>query len=254
MASLEGKVIALTGAASGMGEATAHLLAARGAKISLADVQGDALAAVRDAILAKHPKAEVMITTVDVRSWEQVEAWITATVAKWGTLNGAANLAGVIPRNSSLTTIADQDFDDWDFVMGVNTVGMMHCLKAQTRVIADNGSIVNASSIAGMTGRPKNAVYAASKHAVTGLTRSVAKEFGVRGIRVNAFNPGWIDTPMSRNAAKISTENDPSEAFLSALRRAGRPEEVAQLVAFLLSDESTYISGANIPIDGGWNC
>ncbi|CAK7211821.1 putative secondary metabolism biosynthetic enzyme [Sporothrix eucalyptigena] len=254
MASLEGKVIALTGAASGMGEATAHLLAARGAKISLADVQGDALAAVRDAILAKHPKAEVMITTVDVRSWEQVEAWITATVAKWGTLNGAANLAGVIPRNSSLTTIADQDFDDWDFVMGVNTVGVMHCLKAQTRVIADNGSIVNASSIAGMTGRPKNAVYAASKHAVTGLTRSVAKEFGVRGIRVNAFNPGWIDTPMSRNAAKISTENDPSEAFLSALRRAGRPEEVAQLVAFLLSDESTYISGANIPIDGGWNC
>lgn len=187
--SLQGKVIALTGAASGMGEATAHLLAARGAKISLADVQEAALNGVRDAILKETPDAEVLVAVVDVRQWEPVQQWIQATVAKWGKLDGAANLAGVIPRNSSLTTIADQDFADWDFVMGVNAVGVMHCMKAQTQVIADGGSIVNASSIAGMTGRPKNAVYAASKHAVTGLTRSVAKEFGERGIRVNAFCP-----------------------------------------------------------------
>lgn len=189
MTSLQGKVIAVTGAASGMGEATAHLLAARGAKISLADVQEEALKRVQAAILAEQKDAEVLVTTVDVRNWDQVDSWIQATVARWGRLDGAANLAGVISKYASVNTIADQDFADWDFVMGVNTVGMMHCLKAQTRVIADGGSLVNASSLLGMTGGAKNAVYTASKHAVTGLTRAVAKEFGERGIRVNAINP-----------------------------------------------------------------
>ena len=184
-----GKVIAVTGAASGIGLATAHLLASRGAKLSLADLQEDALQKAKASIEQKQPGAEVMVAAVDVRRHEQVDGWVAATVERFGRLDGAANLAGVIPPSIGLVEIKDQDLAEWDFVMGVNSTGVMHCLRAQLAVMADGGAVVNASSIAGTTGRANNASYAASKHAVLGMTRSAAKEVGVRGIRVNAICP-----------------------------------------------------------------
>jgi NAD(P)-dependent dehydrogenase (short-subunit alcohol dehydrogenase family) len=183
------KVIAITGAASGIALATAKLLAKRGAKLSLADIQVAALEKAKAEIEAETPGAEVLISVVDVSKYDQVDAWTKATIQKFGKLTGAANLAGVIPKSIGVTPLSEQSFDDWEFVMGVNSTGVMHCLRSQLGAIADGGSIVNASSIAGTTGRANNAAYSASKHAVLGLTRSAAKEVGVRGVRVNAICP-----------------------------------------------------------------
>ncbi|CAK7244836.1 MAG: hypothetical protein STHCBS139747_006384 [Sporothrix thermara] len=260
---LQGKVIAVTGAASGIGLAFAQLAAARGARLSLADVSQAGLDKVLAELQAVAGEDNVLAQAVDVRKMDQVQAWTDATMAKFGRLDGAANMAGVIPKDIGVHTLAEQDLEQWDFVLGVNATGLMHCLKAQTGVLADNGSIVNASSIAGVTGRAKNAAYSASKHAVVGLTRSACKEFGYRGIRVNCICPGPIDTPMNRNARDIVTSSGSNtttgQTVLSstqenALGRAGRPEEVAYLIAYLLSDESTYVSGTAICVDGGWIC
>ncbi|KAF2269914.1 3-oxoacyl-reductase [Lojkania enalia] len=224
----KGKTIALTGGASGIGLATAHLLASRGANLSLADVNQSALDTAVEGIRKKHG-TEVLAMAVDVRKEEQVEEWTRKTVERFGELNGAANLAGVIGKSIGLKGIIDQDISEWDFILDVNLKGVMLCLKSQMRAIRDGGSIVNASSIAGVQGRPNNAAYSASKHGVIGLTRSAAKEVGVRGVRVNAICP-------------------------VALRRSGKANEVASLIAFLLSDESTFITGASHSVDGGWNC
>jgi NAD(P)-dependent dehydrogenase (short-subunit alcohol dehydrogenase family) len=181
-------VIAITGAASGIGLATAHLLASRGANLSLADVQKEALEKVKAEIKGKY-NVKVLVFPIDVRKYDQVEDWIAQTVKQLGGLDGAANLAGVIPKSIGIKPLAEQDFDEWEFVIGVNLTGVMHCLKAQLSVIKDNGSVVCASSIAGLTGRDRNGSYAASKHGVLGLTRSAAKEVGTRGIRVNSICP-----------------------------------------------------------------
>ena len=188
-AQFNGKAIALTGAASGIGLATAHLLASRGARLSIADINLEALKKAQDDLKSRFPSADIIAVALDVRKYEEVEAWISATVREFGKLDGAANLAGVIPKSIGLRTLAEQDAEEWDFVMGVNATGVMHCLKAQLNAVVDGGSIVNASSIAGQTGRPKNGAYTASKHAVTGLTRTAAKEVGHRGVRVNAVCP-----------------------------------------------------------------
>jgi len=185
------KVIALTGAASGIGLATAHLLASRGALLSLADLQSEALERAKAAIIAAHPSAQVTTYALDVRDYAAVQAWISSTVQAYGRLDGAANLAGVVPSASSTNprTVAGQDLAEWDFVQGVNVTGVMHCLKAQLDVIADGGSLVNASSIAGLMGFSSNVAYSTSKHAVIGLTRSAAKQVGPRQVRVNAICP-----------------------------------------------------------------
>lgn len=185
------KVIALTGGASGIGLATALLLASRGATLSLADLSQSGLESAKQKIQSQTPSASVAIFTVDVRKYEQVESWIASTVEQFGRLDGAANLAGVAPASISgeKGKIENLDAAEWDFIMGVNTTGVMHCMKAQLQKIEKTGSIVNASSIAGITGRAMNGAYSASKHAVIGLTKSAAKEVGPKGIRVNCFCP-----------------------------------------------------------------
>jgi len=253
---LKGKVIAITGAASGIGLATAHLLASRGATLSLADLQAPALADAAVAIEAAHKGAAgpIHTFTVDVRSRIDVDAWIADIVKHFGTLHGAANLAGVIGRSFGQQDVAHIAEEEWDFIIGVNLTGVMHCLRAQLGVIAEGGSVVNAASIAGVTGRPNNGAYAASKHGVIGLTRSAAKEVGVRGVRVNSIAPGRIDTPMSQSAKKTDVGSTSKELETVALRRTGLAEEAASLIAFLLGDESKYITGATYNIDGGWFC
>jgi NAD(P)-dependent dehydrogenase (short-subunit alcohol dehydrogenase family) len=184
---MENKVIVITGAASGMGLETAKLLASKGAKVSLADVQEEAL--LKAAAEIGKSGGKVMATVVDVRNRQQVEDWIKKTVEKLGKLDGAANLAGVIGKHINITPIEKVDDDDWDFVVGVNQKGLLNCLRAQIPYFNDNGSIVNAASVAGLIGFKKNAAYVASKHAVVGLTKTAAKELGHRQIRCNCFCP-----------------------------------------------------------------
>lgn len=186
------KVIAITGAASGIGLATAMLLASRGATLSIADVQAEPLRAAERAIAAQSPGCALLATILDVRDAGAVEAWIEATVSRFGRLDGAANVAGVVPRSiggDDSSLIEKYDMDEYDTVMGVNARGLMLCLKYQLAAVGKGASIVNAASIAGLIGRAKNASYAASKHAVVGLTRSAAKEVGPRGVRVNCICP-----------------------------------------------------------------
>ena len=252
---VQDKVIALTGASSGIARSTAFYLAERGAKLSLADVNAGPLREIADEIKRTHD-VEVIYFKVDVCNVDEVNAWIDGTVKAFGRLDGAANLAGVIGKTLGVNSVAECDEDDWNLNISVNLTGVMHCLRAQLKAVSDGGSIVNAASIAGQIGRPFSASYAASKHGVLGLTRSAAKEVGSRGVRVSSIAPGPISTPMNSAAQKISAKNlgKESEASRIALGRQGRPEEVAALVAFLLGDESKCITGVTYSIDGGWFC
>lgn len=187
--SFKGKVIAITGGASGMGLATARLLASRGATLSLADVRDEPLKEAVKSIKDADNAVDILPYVMDVRNAKEVDAWVAQIIQTFGRLDGVANLAGVISNSLGVTGVADIDESDWDFLLAVNLTGVMHCLRAQMKVIADGGSIVNAASISGLTGRPYSAGYAASKHGVIGLTRSAAKEIGGKGVRVNSIAP-----------------------------------------------------------------
>lgn len=184
---MDNKVIAITGAASGMGREVAKVLASKGAKVSLCDVQSGPL----DTLVTEITQAggTAIAVAADVRNRKDVEAWVQTTVEKLGKLDGAANLAGVIGKQNNIASFQDIDDDDWDFIIGVNQRGLMNCMRAQIPHFNDGGSIVNAASVAGVMGVARNAAYSASKHAVIGLTRSAAKELGERQIRCNCFCP-----------------------------------------------------------------
>jgi len=249
MASFKGKVVAITGAASGIGLATAKLLASRGADLSLADVQKDALEVVAAEITSAG--GSVITTIVDVRDNGQITAWISRTVEHFGKLHLAANMAGVITRHNDL--LQDLQQDDWDLVISINLTGIMQCMRAQLKVMQDGGAIVNAASIAGLIGRKRDSAYSASKHGVIGLTRSAAKEVGQdRKIRVNCIAPGFIETPMAMQG--IARAGKPLDLSITALGRAGQANELAEVIAFLLSDQASFVSGAVYNVDGGWVC
>lgn len=193
----EGKVIVITGGASGIGLETAHLLYSRGATISIADLSEDALKSAVSSIKSAFPSStgNIFSAVVNVRQRSAVEEWISSFVKEHGKLDGAVNLAGVIGKEIGVKNIEDVTDDDWDFVVGVNLGGTLNCMRAEIvnmKTLEDGGkgsSIVNASSIAGVMGMVKNSAYIASKHAVVGLTRACAKEQGSKGIRCNAIAP-----------------------------------------------------------------
>lgn len=254
-------VIVITGGGSGIGRATAHLLAARGAAVSIADINADSLTKTKSSILKQTPDARVSTTPLDVRDRAAVAAWIKATLEELGPLTGAANLAGVINDGLNVKTVEETPDEEWDRVLGVNLTGAMVCVSEEVREmkraakkISEGGrggfSIVNASSIIGLKGSPRASAYAAAKHGVIGLTKSVAREVGEWGIRVNAIAPGVILTPMTldRPGAK---EGQKEWNKLAPLGRAGDAEEVAEVIAWLLSSNSSYITGIVHEVDGG---
>ncbi|KAI9728057.1 MAG: hypothetical protein M1834_007871 [Cirrosporium novae-zelandiae] len=255
MASLQGKVFTVTGAASGMGKSTAKLLASRGATVSLTDIQDELLNTVAEEIKKENNGAKVLTMKTDIRDRNQVDAWIKTTVDELGPIDGCANIAGIFGRNNLYVPIEKQDEDDWKFIIDVNLTGTMHCLRAQLGAMnSAGGSIVNCSSVLGVIGGATNGAYTASKHGIIGLTRSAAKEVGSRNIRVNVISPGYVHTPMQQDAAKVFTPEQQKANNPAALGRIGTCEEVANLVVFLLGDESTFISGAVHMIDGAWVC
>ncbi|TDZ19121.1 3-oxoacyl-[acyl-carrier-protein] reductase FabG [Colletotrichum orbiculare MAFF 240422] len=249
--SFYGKVVAVTGAASGIGRAVAIYLASRGASLAISDVQGNSLEETVSQVTAINPGARVKSTVVDVRKPDQVKNWIENTVLQFGHLDGAANIAGT--GGTTLTRLEDQTDEDWNLVIDVNLSGTMFCMREQLKHLSDGGSIVNASSVLGLRSSLSHGIsaYVASKHGVLGLTRNAAREYGHRNIRVNCVNPGAIDTPMLE---PLPGQSNVADDLSPPIARMGKPEEVAALVGFLLGDESTYISGTSIVIDGGLFC
>ncbi|KAL4876534.1 hypothetical protein BJY04DRAFT_199851 [Aspergillus karnatakaensis] len=253
MSSLQGKVYAVTGGSSGIGLATAKLLASRGGTVCIADVNTTTLAEAESYFASQIPAVPYLVSQVDVSVKQQVESWIAEIKNKYGRLDGAANIAGITGKDHGVKTVAELDDEEWTKILGVNLTGVMYCLRAELNHIVDGGSIVNMASIHASTGLAGYGAYSASKHGVLGLTRVAAKENGHREVRVNAVAPGPIYTPLMQGHWDMMGR--PADAPFDdpiAFRRQGTAEEAAAVVVFLLSPESSFVSGACYSVDGAW--
>lgn len=243
-----GKVALVTGAAAGMGLATAQAFAEAGAAVVLADFKEDAVKTAAQKLVAAGHKA--LAIRCDVSDDAQVAAMVDRTVAEFGRLDAAFNNAGVMAR---IAPTADSTREDWDRVIGVNLRGVWSCMKHELRQMERQGSgtIVNNASVGALTGNPGIASYIASKHGVVGLTRTAALEYVKRGIRVNAVNPGLIDTQIARDVVNRDEQAYDDIAKHVPIGRAGRPEEIASVVLWLCSPGASYVVGHALTVDGG---
>jgi 3alpha(or 20beta)-hydroxysteroid dehydrogenase len=241
---LAGKVAAITGASSGIGEATALALSAAGAAVALGARRRDRLE-----VLADRLQGPCSVHEVDVTDEAQARGFVEDAHREHGGLHVLVNNAGIL----ALAPITEMAVDDYRRIIEVNQVGVFLGMKTAAPAIerAGGGSIVNISSVEGLGGGPFLVAYTASKFAVRGMTKAAAIELGRLGIRVNSVHPGAIDTEMVRQATGGSEEANRWMAKQSPLRRMGSPEEVAAVVAFLASDDASYCTGAEFVVDGG---
>lgn len=247
--SLENKIALVTGAASGIGLATARAYAAAGASVVLADLNATAVQTVADQLIAEGYTAKAVIC--NAANLEEVEAMVKETVATFGRLDIAFNNAGV---QNELAEVADATADDFDRVNAVNLRGVWGCMKYELQQMRkqESGVIVNCSSIGGIVGGAERASYHAAKHGVLGLTKSAALEYAARNIRVNAVCPGLIWTPMVEKMAATG-QKDALDAMVKSvpMLRHGKAEEIADAVLWLSSDASSFVTGQSISVDGG---
>lgn len=243
-----GQVALVTGAAAGMGLATARAFAEAGAAVVLADVQMEKLEAEVQKLVRAGGRA--MAVRCDVSEDEQVAAMVERTVATYGRLDAAFNNAGVMAR---IEATAESTREDWDRVIGINLRGVWSSMKYQLRQMRSQGSgaIVNNASVGALTGNPGIGSYIASKHGVVGLTRTAALEYIGSGIRVNAVNPGLIDTQIARDVVNGNEQAYEGIAQSVPMGRAGRSEEIAAAVLWLCSPGASYVVGHALTVDGG---
>jgi NAD(P)-dependent dehydrogenase (short-subunit alcohol dehydrogenase family) len=248
---LEGRVALVTGAASGIGRATALAFAHEGAKVVAADVAAEAGRETVDLIEAAG--GDAVFVRADVARAEDVARLVAGAVETYGRLDCAHNNAGIEGAVPAGTAFHDYPDAVWDQVMAINLKGVWLCLKAELAHMLGQGggAIVNTASIAGLVGGFGSA-YTAAKHGVVGLTKAAALEYAARGIRVNAVCPGVIATPMIERAFARRPEAEQLYLAGEPMGRFGTAEEVAAAVVWLCSDAASFLTGVALPVDGGW--
>jgi NAD(P)-dependent dehydrogenase (short-subunit alcohol dehydrogenase family) len=251
MSNMKGKVALITGASSGIGKATAEAFALKGAHVVVAARRKEELDKVVASVEALGGKASAIKT--DVSDAKSVEQMVAHTIKVFGRLDYAINNAGIEGKLSGITDLPE---DDWDQVLDINLKGTFLCMKYEARAMLDlgrGGAIVNIGSVNSFLGFPTGSAYVTSKHGLIGLTSSVSAELAPKGIRVNLLCPGITDTPMHHRLRGIVGDDLYDKGLLPTvhLQRIGQPEEVAKAIVFLCSDESSYISGSTLTVDGG---
>ena len=252
---LKDKVGIVTGAGSGIGRAVAVRCAQEGALLAIFDISEQGLAETKARILAACPTAEVLCLRVDVSDEENVKSAVAETAAHFGKLNFAHNNAGV-PMSPG--KVGDVDTKAWERVVRINLFGNFYCAKYEIREMLKNdepSSILFTSSVGGLIGTPTSSDYVCSKHALVGLAKTITCDYAEAGIRANCICPGQIATPMWETVnSRFADDPEGFERFnrsQNPMRRLGRPEEIAATAVFLLSEESSHITGVALPVDGG---
>lgn len=252
MNGIDGKTALVTGAGSGIGRASAERFAADGANVVVADIAAETGRETVD--LIEDTGGDATFVEVDVADFESVERMVDVAVDTYGSLDFAHNNAGIL---TGFAGVADIEEAQWDKLLDINLKGIWACLKAELPVMEAQGSgaIVNTASESGLVGMGGLASYSASKHGVVGLTKTAALEYATRGIRINAIAPGPTNTNIQSG---MSGDNNPSEMEFDTsamidvpMDRIADPEEMAGAVAFLCSDDASYITGHTLPVDGG---
>jgi len=244
---LEGRVVLVTGGASGIGKATAAACRAAGARLAIADLQPPATIA-----MAAGLQADELALGLDVADAAAVDAALEQVKAHYGRLDGLVNCAGITGQG----TLEQTDLARFRQVLSVHLEGTFNLTRAALPLLraGTGAALVNLGSIYGMTGGPGNLSYNVAKAAILQFTRCLAADLGPEGIRVNAVSPGYIDTPMTTMLQhEAAARMRDRFVQMHLLKRPGQPEEVAKAIRFLLSDEASFITGANLPVDGGFS-
>ncbi|MDF2159097.1 glucose 1-dehydrogenase [Algoriphagus sp. CAU 1675] len=255
MKSLENKVIIITGAGMGLGYATAKELVAKGAHLVLVDYHEKSLLDVKEELSQEYPQLKIISFVADVSNEEAVKNYVDETVKAFGKIDGLYNNAGIEGKQAPMT---EYDIAIFKKVIDINLMGVYYGMRYVIPVMQKQkfGRIVNVASVGGIRGVQYQTAYVASKHAVSGMTKNAALEYGRDGILTNAIAPGAILTPMVAEAFKQVNPSDPKAAETeyaqrNPTKRLGQPHEVATLVAYLLSEDNGYVNGQTIAIDGG---
>jgi NAD(P)-dependent dehydrogenase (short-subunit alcohol dehydrogenase family) len=245
---LKNKVVLVTGAASGIGQAIALVAAREGARLVLSDIDEHAGQSVVKQV--RDLGAEVLFATSDVGKPDDAQALVDQALAHYGQIDVACNNAGI---GGASALLADYKTDDWAQVISINLSGVFYGMRAQIPAMLKNGggAIVNTASILGMVGMATAPAYTAAKHGVIGLTQAAAIAYSAQGLRINAVGPGFIHTPML-NALEDDAVVKAGLIAAHPIGRLGLPEEVAELVVWLASSRASFVTGAYYPVDGGY--